>query len=128
MTLSSFTITIKSLVSQFKYSKNLPLSTWRSICGFMKRSICRATGAQVDKDPQQLVDYVTSHFEKRALRDQQDQFTWQGLNLGKYERFFEEVESTIRSRIMSCDLQENVLVLQMLKKRLKCVNNDYLQN
>lgn len=41
--LSSFSIGIKSLVSDFSYKKNMNLDQWMDICGYMKKQISEDT-------------------------------------------------------------------------------------
>jgi|TARA_B110000305_G_C19423901_1_gene632448 hypothetical protein len=62
--LSTFNITIKSLVTNFVYTKNIKLDKWIELTGYMKKQI----GEDTD-NPSQLVDKITKVFEKRALRD-----------------------------------------------------------
>ena len=64
ISLSSFSISIKSLVSDFGFVKNLKLSQWTDMAGFMKK--------QIDvnhEQPKQLIDIITTLFNKKALRD-----------------------------------------------------------
>jgi hypothetical protein len=37
ISLNSFNISIKSLVTDFSYNKNIKLEQWEEICGFMKK-------------------------------------------------------------------------------------------
>ena len=69
MVLSTFTLNIKSLVSDFTYGKSLSFSEWTQVAGFMKKA-----AASNPDDPEQLVNYITSMFEGKALQDYQDTF------------------------------------------------------
>ena len=64
MSLSSFFINIKSLVSDYSYEKNIKLDQWIDICGYMKKQIYNDVN-----QPEQLIQFITDYFEKKALRD-----------------------------------------------------------
>lgn len=52
--LSSFSIGIKSLVSDYSYKKNMKLDQWMDICGYMKKKVSEDT-----VNPSQLVAKIT---------------------------------------------------------------------
>lgn len=66
-------MSIKSLVTKFSFRRNLALSEWKSLCGYMKKKV------NDDMDnPDQLSHLISNIFEKKAVKDQQDDF---GLEL-----------------------------------------------
>lgn len=65
MSLGSFFVSIKSLVSDFIYDKHIKLGQWVEICGYMKKQVFEDMN-----QPQQLIHLITDVFEKKALRDQ----------------------------------------------------------
>lgn len=85
--LSSFRLSIKSLVSDYAYQNNLNFSEWRNIAGFLKTA-----SANNYEEPQQLVGHTVALFEKKALKDNQDQFDYKQLGLHKFGRNFRNSE------------------------------------
>jgi hypothetical protein len=76
ITLNSFNVSIKSLVTDFSYSKNIKLDQWEDLCGFMKKQIQQNTN-----QPGQLVDLIVKIFQKKALRDEHHSFDFENINL-----------------------------------------------
>jgi len=121
--LSTFNISIKSLVTDFAYSKNLKISQWAEICGYMKRQIIKSTN-----NPKQLVDAITRVFEKKALRDQQETFDISMLGLERYSGYFNTVQKRLNQLTMNFDSSgAEALQLQNLKKRLNLVQQEFMR-
>jgi len=62
--MSSFSISIKSLVTNFAYHKTINLAEWQEICGFMKKQAHDNLNA-----PLQMVDILSDAFERRVMKN-----------------------------------------------------------
>jgi len=62
--MSTFSISIKSLVTCFAYHKTIKLDEWQEICGFMKKQAHDNLGA-----PIQMVDVLSDAFERRVMKN-----------------------------------------------------------
>lgn len=62
--MSSFSINIKSIVTDFQYKYVMKLDEWMDICGYMKKQM----SMNID-NPNQLITKIVEVFEKKALRD-----------------------------------------------------------
>ena len=96
ISLNSFNVSIKSLVTDFSYSKNIKLDQWEDLCGFMKKQI-----QQNQNQPGQLVDLIVKIFQKKALRDEHYSFDFENINLSQFRPCFNQVEKTIRQQIVA---------------------------
>ena len=121
--LTSFNINIKSLVSNFSFNHNLTLSEWHHICGFMKKKVCD----NMD-EPDQLVALIAQIFETKAIKDCQDDFNIKHLQLDRFKKHFDTVEVNLRKKILSKDLQNDVLAIQTLKRKIRAINGEFMKH
>jgi hypothetical protein len=85
--LSTFNISIKSLVTSFSYSKNLTLNQWEDISGFFKKQ-----AFENQSQPEQLIDQIVKVFEKKAYKDDQDKFDLnKNIDIASYRSYFNSV-------------------------------------
>ena len=89
-------MSIKSLVTKFSFRKNLTLNEWKSLCGYMKKKV------NDDMDnPDQLSQLISNIFEKKAVKDQQDNFSLELLQLERYKKYFDTIEANLRKLTLS---------------------------
>jgi len=111
------------LVTKFSFRRNLALSEWKSLCGYMKKKV------NDDMDnPDQLSHLISSIFEKKAVKDQQDDFGLELLQLDRYRKCFDTVEANLRRQTLSQSTQNDVLAIKNLKKRIRVVHSEYMKH
>ena len=121
--LSTFNISIKSLVTSFSYSKNLTLNQWEDISGFFKKQ-----AFENQSQPEQLIDQIVKVFEKKAYKDDQDKFDLnKNIDIASYRSYFNSVQSMMRSQTLDKDVQTDVLAMQALKKKIRVVQTDFMK-
>lgn len=127
MSLSSFFISIKSLVSDFIYEKNIKLGQWADICGYMKKQIYEDMN-----NPEQLIHVITEVFERKALRDQQFKFAFKQVPLQKFRDFYFELYDDGKltgntTPFLTDTSKMDAVELSRHKKKLQVMKNEFLK-
>lgn len=114
--LSSFCVSIKSLVTNYKYQKNFKLNQWIDICGYMKKQALIS-----DQSPKQLVKLIVDRFERKALKDLQDNFDMSKINLQQYRKFFDSINH------IDDKTRADVVLLAQMKKKIQVANSQFMK-
>ena len=69
----------------------MKLDQWMDICGYMKKQM----SMNID-NPNQLITKIVEVFEKKALRDDQDNFNISSINLRNFRGCFYEVKKQLQ--------------------------------
>jgi len=107
---------IKSHVTNFVYRKNLKFAEWKGVVGYMKKQM-----SANHENPKQLITLLTYLFTKKAMRDDQDNFTTDELGLEKYANYFTEAIKKIREQCKADCTNEDHRI------RAEKVTNSYLK-